>query len=101
VLAIHPFLALGAAEVFISNGDNGLMVALRNGDRPEIWIPAPWLVFTVEGLLVSVALVAITIWMLRPSEARSNRLAGGRRAWQRTAKPQEPLQQPPSTERSS
>lgn len=101
VLAIHPFLALGAAEAFLSNGDSGLMVALRNGDRPEIWIPAPWLVFTVEGLIVSVALVAITIWMLRPSEARSNRLAGGRRAWQRTAKPQEPLQQPPSTERSS
>lgn len=72
VLALHPFLALGAAEAFLSNGENGLMIALENGQRPPIWIPAPWLVFTVEGLLMSVVLIAITIRMLRPSTERSS-----------------------------
>lgn len=72
-VAIHPFIALGAAEAFLSQGETGLMIALRNGNQPPIWIPAPWLAFTIEGLFVAVVLIVIAIRLLRPIEQRQDR----------------------------
>jgi hypothetical protein len=68
VAALHPFIALGAAAGFLSNGETGLVIALRNADRPPIWIPTPWLAFVVEGLVVAVILIVIAIRLLRPRE---------------------------------
>jgi ABC-2 type transport system permease protein len=81
-LAIHPFIALGAAEAFLSNGETGLLIALRDGDRPPVWIPAPWLAFTIEGLLLAAIVIVITVRLLRPLERRP-----GRRRAARTAEP--------------
>jgi ABC-type transport system involved in multi-copper enzyme maturation permease subunit len=70
LLAIHPFIALGVAEGFLSNGETGLLIALQSGNRAPVWIPAPWLAFAVEGLLVAAILIMIAIRLLRPVEAR-------------------------------
>lgn len=73
-VGIHPFIALGAAEGFLSNGDTGLMIALRSGNQPPIWIPAPWIVFTIESLFVAAMLIVVAIQLLRPLEQRQDRV---------------------------
>ena len=67
VVALHPFIALGAAETFLSNGQTGWFIPLTL-PRGPIWIPAPWLAFTLEGIVVASLLVALAVRMLRPNE---------------------------------
>lgn len=64
--AIHPFIALGAAETFLSNGESRLLIPLNEGQANEIWIPAPWLAFTIEGLIVAAILIFIAVRLVRP-----------------------------------
>lgn len=73
VAAVHPFLALGAAEGLLSNGETGWLIALRNGQGAEIWIPAPWLAFTIEGLLLAAIMIALAVRLLHPGEPRAPR----------------------------
>jgi ABC-type transport system involved in multi-copper enzyme maturation permease subunit len=68
LVALHPLIALGAAEGFLSNGQTGWIVPFQWGAGREFQIPAPWISFVVEGSLVAVVLIALAIRMLRPNE---------------------------------
>ena len=72
VVALHPFIALGAAEGFLSNGQTGLLVPVQLS-RDEIWIPAPWLAFTVEGIVLAALLIVLATRMLRPGDPGTGR----------------------------
>ncbi len=64
--AIHPFIALGAAEYFLSTGETRWFFPLPL-DQQEVWIPAPWLAFTIAGLTIAALVIMIAIRSLRPS----------------------------------
>ncbi len=68
LVALHPFIALGAAEGFISSGQTGWTVPFQWGPGGEYQILAPWIGFLVEGSLAAIVLIAAAIRMLRPSE---------------------------------
>ena len=68
VLALHPFIALGATSGFLSTGEAGLFVHLDWGPRHDFWIPHPWIAFTVEGLLLSALLILLAIRAVRPGD---------------------------------
>jgi ABC-2 type transport system permease protein len=67
VVGLHPFIALGAADAFLSSGETGWLVPFSWGQpNVEFLIPAPWLTFAVEGTLLALLLVGVAVRMLRP-----------------------------------
>jgi ABC-type transport system involved in multi-copper enzyme maturation permease subunit len=67
VVGLHPFIALGAADVFLSSGQTGWLVPFDWGQpNNQFLIPAPWITFAVEGTLLAILLVGIAVRMLRP-----------------------------------
>lgn len=68
LVALHPFIALGAAEGFLSNGQTGWIVPFQWGAGKEFWILAPWIGLLLEGSLVAAALIVVAIRMLRPDQ---------------------------------
>jgi ABC-2 type transport system permease protein len=77
--AVHPFIALGAAEAFLSSGETRLFFPVPFGQE-EFWIPAPWLAYTVVGLTIALIVIAIAIRALRPSAARRQEVRERRQA---------------------
>jgi ABC-2 type transport system permease protein len=65
--ALHPFIALGAADAYLSSGETRLLIPLNENQPHNVWIPAPWIAFTVVGLVVATVLTLIAIRLLRPS----------------------------------
>jgi ABC-type transport system involved in multi-copper enzyme maturation permease subunit len=78
LVALHPFIALGATEIFISNGNSGLIAPFHWGPNgQQFWIPAPWLSYTIEGTILAMILIVIAIRSLRPNEPRPGRARRG------------------------
>lgn len=73
VVVLHPFIALGASEVFMSNGDTGALVPLSWGQRGPFTIPSPWIGFAVEGTLLAIMLLVFAIRMVRPGDPQFGR----------------------------
>lgn len=82
LVSIHPFVALGSSEILLSQDEARLfMPAEIAASSPYIpangvdiaalgdyWVPHPWLLFTVEGLLLTAVLVFWSVRLLRPDE---------------------------------
>ncbi|CAA9284798.1 MAG: hypothetical protein AVDCRST_MAG93-3448 [uncultured Chloroflexia bacterium] len=77
--SIHPFIALGAADFFLSSGETRLFFPYSFGQE-ELWIPAPWLAFAFAGLTIATIVIAIAIRALRPAAARRQESVGRRQA---------------------
>ena len=71
IVALHPFIALGAAEAYLTNGETRWFFPFNPGSEREIWIPAPWIAFVVEGMLLAILVTAIAVLILRPREPRA------------------------------
>ena len=71
IVALHPFIALGATEMFLSTGQGSWLVPLDWGPGARFWIPSPWIGFVVEGTVVAILLIALAIRLLRPNEPRA------------------------------
>lgn len=66
-LSSHPFIALGLSQASIANGDNPFFFPIDpTGVGDEIWVPSPWLGFTVIGLILTVIALAVSARLLRP-----------------------------------
>ncbi len=82
LVSLHPFVALGSSEILLSEDEARLfMPAEEAASSPYIpanavdiaamgdfWVPHPWLLFTVEALLITALLVFWSIRLLRPEE---------------------------------
>jgi ABC-type transport system involved in multi-copper enzyme maturation permease subunit len=86
VMSVHPFMALGATEILFSEGQTGLFFAVGQSRLPflpvfnlgdqrlqNIALPQPWLLYTIEALLISVVLVVLSIRLLGPIDDRPRR----------------------------
>lgn len=89
VVGLHPFIALGAAEMFMSTGQTGWLVPLSWGRGQNFWIPAPWIMFVVEGTLVAGLLLMLAIRALRPGEPLWSRRRGNPRTARRKLAPEQ------------
>ncbi|HEX6292445.1 MAG TPA: ABC transporter permease subunit [Herpetosiphonaceae bacterium] len=77
-MSLHPFLALGSSEILLTEGQTDVLFSAERGNLfllptsgfrdgvNEMMLPQPWLLYTLEGLLISVVLVAISIRLLGP-----------------------------------
>jgi len=77
VLSLHPFMALGASEFLLSSGESRLFFPAEAADNSPLVpvtleqdlsfiLPHPWVMFTIEALLLSVLLIMLSIYLLRP-----------------------------------
>lgn len=84
-LCLHPFIALGATELYLAQGETRLFfpasetsaqpfvpIAPQNAPLEAI-IPHPWLLFTIEALIISALLVALSIRWLQPLDEKPRR----------------------------
>ncbi len=76
VLAVHPFIALGAAAGLFSTGETGPFVRVDWGQGEQFWIPHPWIAFTVEGLVLAALLIMLAIRAVRPQDTNPSRRRG-------------------------
>lgn len=75
-MALHPFIALGMSEVYLSSGESRLFFPVDQQPLPpyvpstgpfdSFLIPHPWLLYTIEGLIISVILIVLSVRMLKP-----------------------------------
>ena len=67
-LYLHPFIALQATEMDISNGGSALYtrVSLAPDGAGQLLVPSPWIVYLLLALFFSAVLVLLTMRMLRP-----------------------------------
>jgi ABC-2 type transport system permease protein len=84
-LSLHPFLALGSSEILLSQGQSGLFFPVaqntlpfipvfnRNGALQDFMLPQPWLIYTIEAIVLSAVLVFWSIRLLRPLDDRPRR----------------------------
>ncbi|MBV9790028.1 MAG: ABC transporter permease subunit, partial [Chloroflexi bacterium] len=85
-LSLHPFMALGASELLLSDGQTGLFFPAaentisflipfsnRNGALQNFMLPQPWLIYTIQAVLLSALLVFFSIRLLRPLDDRPPR----------------------------
>jgi ABC-2 type transport system permease protein len=86
VMSVHPFMALGASEILFSEGQTGLFFPVGRNSLPflpvfnigdqqlqNVMLLQPWLIYTIEALVLSVVLVAISIRLLGPINDRPRR----------------------------
>lgn len=75
-VALHPFIALGASEAYLSMGVTSPVFPVDTQVMP-LYLPAdtftgsfpilhPWLLFTIESIVVSALLIALSVAMLKP-----------------------------------
>lgn len=75
-MALHPFIALGVSEIYLSTGQVAPIFPVDNNPIP-FYLPAetftstfpilhPWLLFTIEALAVSAVLFFLSVRMLKP-----------------------------------
>jgi ABC-2 type transport system permease protein len=79
----HPFIALASSEIAFSNGDTGLTLPVSESTTPFIPINGlqginlsilhPWLMYTIEAIIISAILIGISIWLLRPQQEGARR----------------------------
>jgi ABC-type transport system involved in multi-copper enzyme maturation permease subunit len=83
-MSLHPFIALGSSEILLSQGQTGIFFPVAQGDLPfipvfnrdrlaDFMLPQPWLIYTLQALVVSAVLVFLSIRLLRPTEDRPRR----------------------------
>ncbi|MDP9311361.1 MAG: ABC transporter permease [Chloroflexota bacterium] len=76
-LSLHPFIALGASELYLQQGETRLFfpagenplvpfVPFEAGNGVNFLIPHPWLLYTLEAAVLSTILIALSIRLLRP-----------------------------------
>ena len=64
-ISLHPFIALGLTETFLSNGDHPFYSVIRPGQR-DFLVPSPWLVYVALAGLCSAILLLLSVRLLRP-----------------------------------
>lgn len=67
-LSLHPFIALGITEGFLSDGQGAFIHTLEQGGGASIAVPSPWLVYVVLSLLLSALLIMLSLRALRPDQ---------------------------------
>ncbi|HEY0601444.1 MAG TPA: ABC transporter permease [Herpetosiphonaceae bacterium] len=84
-LSLHPFIALGSSELLLADGQTGLFFPVaqntipfipvfdRNGALQNFMLPQPWLIYTIEAVVLSAVLVFFSIRLLRPLDDRPRR----------------------------
>lgn len=76
-LFLHPFIALGASDVLLSQGETRLFIPVEDsafsGFVPGVSsftsnfpLPHPWLMYTIEGLLLSALFIFLSVRLLKP-----------------------------------
>lgn len=66
LLAVHPFIALGGAELLLANGEERWFFPIPElPGANEIWIPAPWIAFLIAAIGVSVVLIFLATRQVR------------------------------------
>ncbi len=95
VLSIHPFIALGLSEAYLSEGETRLFFPAQEGPvTPFFWfgqgngggdvlIPHPWLLYTIEASILAAILIMLSIRFLRPVNEGPGRPRRGRGATKR------------------
>lgn len=79
VAGLHPFIALGSSAILLTNGETRLFFpagerdvlfmvpgSLFGGGGAELIVPHPWLLYSVEAILLSAILIGLSIRLLRP-----------------------------------
>lgn len=75
----HPFYALFLTENAVQNGNGTFLVTEQLNDGTQVQFPASWLMFIVLSLLISGALLLLTVRMVRP-ESGQRRVKRSRKA---------------------
>ncbi len=76
-LFLHPFIALGASDVLLSQGESRLFIPVEDsvfsGFVPGVSsftsnfpIAHPWLTYTIEGLLLTALFIFLSVRLLKP-----------------------------------
>lgn len=76
-VSFHPFVALGSSELLLSDNETRLFFPAdaaasspyipAQADRLQnLIVPHPWLLFSIEALIVSALLIALSVRLLRP-----------------------------------
>ncbi len=78
MLSLHPFIALGCSEIYLTQGETRLFFpANEGGETPYVpfnmadggtnaLVPHPWLLYTIEATVLTIILIALSIRWLRP-----------------------------------
>jgi ABC-type transport system involved in multi-copper enzyme maturation permease subunit len=92
-VSLHPFIALGTTDAYLSAGEVLPVFPVDQNPVP-VYLPTtgpftdsfpvlhPWLLFTIEGLLVSALLIFLSVRMLKPlneGPPKKKRAARGKR----------------------
>ncbi len=64
-ISLHPFIALGLTETFLSNGDHPFYSIINPGQR-DFLVPSPWLVYVVLAGLFSALLLFLSVRLCWP-----------------------------------
>lgn len=85
LLCWHPFIALGLSEYYLTQGEtrlffpadgvgSDLFLPFDRGQQPlDFLVPHPWLLFTIQALILSLILITLSIRLLRPVDEGSRR----------------------------
>lgn len=77
-VSVHPLFALGGSEAYLSSGETrlffppnsasgGLLFLPSSGPFPAgFLVPHPWLMYTIEGLLLSALFIWLSVRLLKP-----------------------------------
>jgi hypothetical protein len=76
-LFLHPFIALGASDVLLSQGESRLFIPVEesvlsgfvlgvSSFSSNFPLPHPWLTYTIEGLLLSALFIFLSVRLLKP-----------------------------------
>jgi ABC-type transport system involved in multi-copper enzyme maturation permease subunit len=76
-VSLHPFVALGSSEYYLSSGTTDLFFEVGSAEFPpyvpasgpfpvDFLVPHPWLTYTIEGLLLSVLFILLSVRLLKP-----------------------------------
>jgi len=82
LVSVHPFVALGSSEILMSQGEARLFLpaevaagspyivasSAEVNAMGQYWVPHPWLLFSIEALLITAVLVFWSIRLLKPTE---------------------------------
>jgi len=65
-ISTHPFIALGLSETLISSGDSPFY-SVFDPQGANVLIPSPWLAYVVLSALLSIAMIWLSVRLLRPA----------------------------------